>query len=498
MEQVALHHYLNEIATIKDELRKIEFTRQESLGLLMQLLCFIMEKSLLEQSCTMKDMESFVVYLMNKQGMDGRNINSNDLVNYLLIKALQNNGKPYYFDYYSFEKEKMESLHIRLIEDKMIQVEGIDSFSYSLTAQGYQFLFSTLEVEEALQMDFEQLKLKYAIQKKNFASARESVDNLFTLNRKQIQKIREYILQIKEDIGLFTTETYENTYKSTFETLGQQQKKHEEVYKLITSAKDKYIEQNMDNKNLEMEEDLNNIDYIRRRLQQLLGEQIKLFNEQQTLGEVYDEAITNVLYIGFENRLNIEKDILEVFESNVKSLDGMAKILKPLLMPKIKRTFNFSKAYSNQRIESFDTELTDEAMYLEEVVDEESEKLFEERIAFVQSIYESIVTRILSGMIHGSSFEVKLSEIFDTVEDVELLRTVLIQLHGDQNLDIRSVYKQTSEHGYTPREDFDFGYTYSSICEKNKEVKSIKSIETKVLRDRKITIINCEREVLTL
>ncbi len=490
MEQVAIHHYLNEISSIRDELRKMEFSRQQILGLIIQLLCFIMEKSLLEQSCTMKDMETYVEYLMKKQGFLESDMDYGNLVNHLVKTSLQNNGRPYYFSYYNFKEEKEENLHIRLIEDSIIQVDGADSFSYNLTAQGFQFLFSTLEVEEALQMSFEQLKLKYAIQKRNFGSARESVDNLFTLNRKQIQKISEYIVQIKEDIGLFTTENYENTYRTTFDTLSEQNEKHEELYKLITMTKNQYMEQNMDEGTSDMEDDLKNMDYIRSRLQQLLGEQRKLFKEQQTLGDVYNEAIGNVLYIGFENRLNMEKDIVEAFEENVLSLDGMANILRPLMMPDLKRNFNFARAYSPQRIESYEDVTTEDNIYLDETTDEEEEKLYIERIDYVQGTYDEMILRILDGILVSEDGGARLSELFDTVEDVELLRNVLVQLHGDHRISIAKMLKQSREHMHMPGEDFDFGYSLGRIGEKGMEIMKLGIVEIEAIEGSSVMIVN--------
>ena len=490
MEQVAIHHYLNEISSIRDELRKTEFSRQQILGLIIQLLCFIMEKSLLEQSCTIRDMETYVEYLMKEQGFLESDIDYGNLVNHLVKTSLQNNGRPYYFSYYNFKDGKEENLHIRLIEDSIIQVDGEDRFSYNLTAQGFQFLFSTLEVEEALQMSFEQLKLKYAIQKRNFGSARESVDNLFTLNRKQIQKIREYIVQIKEDIGLFTSENYESTYRTTFDTLSEQNEKHEELYKLITMTKNQYMEQNMDEGTSDMEDDLKNMDYIRSRLQQLLGEQRKLFNEQQTLGDVYNEAISNVLYIGFENRLNMEKDIVEAFEEGVMSLDGMAKILRPLLMPDLKRNFNFARAYSPQRIESYEDVTADDNIYLDETRDEEEERLYIERIDYVQESYDELILKILDGVMVSEDGQASLSELFDTVEDVELLRNVLVQLHGDHRISLSRMLKQSREHMHMPGEDFDFGYTLGRIGEKGMDIMKLGILEIEAIEGGRVMIVN--------
>lgn len=488
MEQIAIHHFINEITNIKDALRGANLSKSQALNLLIQLLCFIMEKSLLEQACTLDDIRTFIEHTMKLQGYDIYEIDLEALTRYLVRDALQNGGKPYYFNAYNFVEDHEESYHVRLIEDKIIQIESKEVFSYSLTAQGYQFLFSTLEVEEALQMNFEQLRLKYAIQKRNFGSAKDSVDNLFTLNRKQIQKIKEYITQIKEDIGLFTSEDYALTYKATFDTLDEQKEKHVELYELITRTKEQYLAQHLTNYDAKLEDDLLHIDYIRSRLQQLLGEQLKLFKEQQTLGEVYDEAISNVLYIGFENRLNIEKDLLGVFEENPKSLNAMAKILKPLFLPKMKQQFNFVKAYSSQRIEADDDGSIQEEQFMEEIIDEEAERLHAGRLEYIQETYQVIIQRLLGAIKESSDGSIKLSQLFEKFDDVGLLRNVLIQLHGDYELNIDVIIHNSREHVFTATEDFDLSYTLSRVYKDHRFSKTIGIIRTTMLMDHIITI----------
>lgn len=493
MEQVAIHQFLNEKASIREGLRLNAFTESEALNLYMELLCFIMEKSLLEQSCTLEDMEAFVVYILNKENdnIDRKEaIDYEGLTRYLVRDALQNKGKPYYFDTYNFKEKKLIQIHVRLIEDKILQIDHQDVFSYHLTSQGYEFLFGTLEVEESLQMSFEQLKLQYAIKKRNFSSARDSADNLFTLNRKQIQKIREYIVQIKEDIGVFSTLDYQETYASTFETLNEQKEKHEELYGLISRTKEQYTIQYLGKEHHEkMEEDLTNIDYIKNRLQQLVGEQLKLFGEQQTLGQVYDEAISNVLYIGFENRLNIEKTILEPFERDVMALDGMTKLLRPLMKPQLGNRFNFAKAYANQKIESENEQIQDDGYYLEKGEDEFIEKV-KERIDYIQECYKDIVKQLLNKISKSNQYRIKLSEIYDGNQDIELLRNVLVQLHSDGVFDLKALGKDSLEHIYEPGEDFDLGYSYVKCLSEESHLSRISWLECSRVQGETIVLIN--------
>jgi len=88
MELVAIHHFMNEIAVVKEGLRQTALDKREALNLLMQLLCFIMEKSLLEQSCTLKDMASYIEFLHIEQSFDDYGVDYEELVRYLVRDAL--------------------------------------------------------------------------------------------------------------------------------------------------------------------------------------------------------------------------------------------------------------------------------------------------------------------------------------------------------------------------------------------------------------------------
>ena len=231
-----------------------------------------------------------------------------------------------------------------------------------------------------------------------------------------------------------------------------------------------------------MMEDIKNIDYIKSRLQQLLGEQIKLFNEQQTLVEVYEEAINNVLYIGFENRLNIEKDILEPFEANTIAIEGLAEILRPLFLPHVNKQFNFAKAYGEQKIEVDDGIEVEEEFFLEKG-ENTNLAILKEHIDFVQRQYKDILERLLTVIFDANANEVKLSEIFQKTEDIDVLRNVLIRLHIDRVFDLKAIGSESKEYIYEPEEDFDFGYSYLNVIHANENLKKLQVLSCNTGKD---------------
>lgn len=107
-------HRRTEIVTIVDfittrvsrkiKLREYEFDGTEAINLAMLVLCFIMEKSLVEEICTKNDVAGFIrrldVDYIKKNIPDEEYLHISDL---LIKDCLQNSGIPYYFSTYNFE-----------------------------------------------------------------------------------------------------------------------------------------------------------------------------------------------------------------------------------------------------------------------------------------------------------------------------------------------------------------------------------------------------------
>ncbi len=101
-----------------------------------------------------------------------------------------------------------------------------------------------------------------------------------------------------------------------------------------------------------------------------------------------------------------------------------------------------------------------------------------------------MILRILDGILVSEDGGARLSELFDTVEDVELLRNVLVQLHGDHRISIAKMLKQSREHMHMPGEDFDFGYSLGRIGEKGMEIMKLGIVEIEAIEGSSVMIVN--------
>ncbi|HBY20528.1 MAG TPA: hypothetical protein DEG71_05890, partial [Clostridiales bacterium] len=174
-EIVAIVDFITTRVSRKIKLREYDIDGAEAINLVMLVLCFIMEKSLVEEVCTKNDVAGFIrrldVDYIKKNIPDEEYLNVAD---FLIKDCLQNSGVPHYFRTFNFETKKEEKINVKLIDDKRVAIGNESVYSYYMTPQGYKFMFNTLEIEDALKVSIEQFKLSLSIKKRNFNAARNN------------------------------------------------------------------------------------------------------------------------------------------------------------------------------------------------------------------------------------------------------------------------------------------------------------------------------------
>lgn len=165
-EIVAIVDFITTRVSRKVKFKEYEFNGGEAINLVMLVLCFIMEKSLVEEICTKNDIAGFIrrldIEYIKKNIPDEEYMNITD---YLIKDCLQNSGIPHYFSTYNFEVEKEEKINVKLIDDKRVSTGNDAVYSYYMTPQGYKFMFNTLEIEDSMKVSIEQFKLNLSIKK---------------------------------------------------------------------------------------------------------------------------------------------------------------------------------------------------------------------------------------------------------------------------------------------------------------------------------------------
>lgn len=496
-EIIAIVDFLTERISRKHKFREYELSGSQAVNLVMLVLCFIMEKSLVEEACTKQDIAGFI------RRMDVSFLRKNlkeeeypEIADYLIKDCLQNSGIPHYFITYNFERREEEKINVKLIDDKRIQFGGEGGYSYYMTPQGYKFMFNTLEIEESLQISIEQFKLSLSIKKRNFSNARNSVDNLFNISTTQIQKINYFIKKVKEDIGNAGIEEYERIYNTTFSSLEEQKSGYDSLYELIASIENSLEEGVQEGNNQVLKQETENVFYIKGRLKQIISEQSKLLLKQQELQKIYNEAVDEMLCIGFENRMNFENIVVKRLEENMDLSFPLIKVLRPLFKPSVNKFYNLQKALKEQKIHNNETVNEGNSILMSDKyfsrLESENEIKIRTRNEQYLNIFESICKYTLLSKDRELGLDQLLIEAdrdYDKlVPDIKILTSVLLKLSNLREIDFSLIMEQKNTTVFHPTEEFDAKYCVLGLLDKSTSYGKIKKLTVLLSRTEKIFI----------
>lgn len=461
-------------------------------------LCFIMEKSLLEETCTKNDIAAFIRKLdtlyLKKNIPDEEYVS---IADFLIKDCLLNNGIPHYFSTYNFESGSEERINVKLIDDKRVALENESGYSYYMTPQGYRFMFNTLEIEDAMQVSIEQFKLSLSIKKKNFSAARNNVDSLYNISKTQIQRMNYFIKKVKEDIGSAGIDEYEKIYNATFSSIDEQKEGYDNLYQLIRKVEDGIIESDrgkLDDEAFRKEAD--NIAYIKNKLKFIISEQSNVLLKQQELQKVYDEAIDNILYIGFDNRLNFEEAVTKKIEENPGLSYPLIRILRPLFKPGVNKFFNLNMALKEQRTLQKESENRGSNILMSRQYFNQLESESDLKIRRRNEQYLDIFEIICKWALASPDKEISLSKLVSEIKgeyakfvpELKILTNVLLQLSSIKSVDFTAIKGQKEKTVFNPTEEFDVKYCVLSLLEQSQSCHLISRLEVSLLKSKNVFI----------
>lgn len=497
-EIVAIVDFITTRVSRKTKLKDFGIDSDEAINIVMLVLCFIMEKSLVEEICTKNDIAGFI------RRLDTEYINKNipdeeylGIADYIVKDCLQNNGIPHYFKTYNFDAKKEEKINVKLIDDKRIFTGSDTVYSYYMTPQGYKFMFNTLEIEDAMKVSIEQFKLSLSIKKRNFNAARNNVDSLFNISKTQIQRIDYFIKRVKEDISSTGIEEYEKIYNSTFSSIEEQKQGYDSLYELIGKAENSIMDGNRTGISDEaLKKEIENIFYIKNRLKLIINEQSNLLLKQQELQKIYDEAVDNILFIGFENRLNFEEHVVKKLETDPDLAYPLIKILRPLFKPELNKLFNLKMAIKEQKIASGENNGEDTGILMSEKYFNRFESENSIKIRSLNEKYLDIFEVICKHTISSPDSQIMLSRLVlsltedyeKLVPDLKILTNVLLQLGSIKSVDFSMIKNQKRKTVFNPSEAFDIKYCVLGLLNRDRRYDTIKSLDINLSRKETIFI----------
>ena len=462
------------------------FKDHDFINLVFSVLIFIMEKTLSEDSdCDRDHILTFIEAILPEYyGLQLDKAQLIQLTDYVIKNVLQNDGVAYHFNTINYSNHTRENITIRLIADRVQEVNGSYKITYFLTDQGYDFLFRTKEIDQEIQITIEELKLKELIKRKNFKKAHDQSQNLIQMVRHKKKEIQIFMTKVKENIHNVDIEEFEKLMNSTYELLNEEYDLLGEIMDMAGRSEEK-IRQEFD-LHQKLDESLKKaqteIKQINKNIKATLSEQKDLILSRQSLSKLYIETIGDSFLYSIENRFDIDEFILKRMEHQMDRVEHFWKLVNPLFMPNLNKNINVRSLYEPQGMIKLEEEEKDHMME-QEVLSEDNEQ---EKFERINESYVEIMDFLLSCVLQSNN-QTSLENVVATlksssekfqrfVED-RLLFTTVLKLYDIGLIDLALWRTRGDKAVMNLSEEFNLEYCLYQLQSKQDYFNSIGKIE---------------------
>lgn len=167
-------------------------------NLIVSVLVFIMESTLSEDKiCTLKEINEFITRILPMYNKSFSYEQTEELTRYVVKDILMNKGEKRVYGIMNYEEERIAETSIRLISDS---IDENDEIKYTLTEQGYNFLFRTKEIDDELGFKIEEIRLKLLIVKKNYKKAVSQSRELIQMLKNKSNQLAQFEHRLNSNI----------------------------------------------------------------------------------------------------------------------------------------------------------------------------------------------------------------------------------------------------------------------------------------------------------
>lgn len=415
-------------------------------NLIFSVLVFIMEKTLTEEEeCTIKTISGFVekILIENYTYPDARE-QALPITEYIIKTILQFDGKNTYYPVMNYETREWTELRIKLLNEKVEdRPQGYVSI-YSLTDQGYDFLFRTKEVDSELSFSVEEFKLRELIKRKNYKKALQQSSSLVQMVRQKKRDLEQFIQAARGNIQELDLTKFDELISSTYKLLLDEYKALGDIENLVRKSEERirtdyglHGELTPDLKKAQME-----LKKIQQNLSSARKEQMNLINEREGSYKILKSTLEESFQFTTQKRFDFELEILRPMEKlSEESTKGLWQLFTPLFHVDPYRHLPISLLYKPQGKLS-EEESTEEVGIL---VDEMKEDVEKEHNEIINRIYLKILLSIVeeAGKRDGSiEFKAlceelkKDEETFRALTHENLLFITILKLYEMETLDV--------------------------------------------------------------
>lgn len=417
-------------------------------NLIFSVLVFIMDKTLTEEEeCTLKTISAFVEKILEDYYIypDAKEM-ALPITEYIIKTVLQFDGKNTYYPVMNYETREWVQLRIKLLNEKVEdRPQGYVSI-YSLTDQGYDFLFRTKEVDNELSFSVEEFKLRELIRRKNYKKALSQSNNLVQMVRQKKRDLEQFIQAARGNIHDLDLTKFDELISSIYKLLQEEYKALGEIQNMVRMSEGRIREDY--EKHGELTEDLKKAQTEMKRIIENLStarkEQSSLINSREGSYKILKSTLEESFQFTTQKRYDFEQEILlpmeKISEEGVKNL---WKLFTPLFHVEPYRYLPISLFYKAQGKLSEEESTEGEGILVDEVKEdvekEKNEKINGIYLRILKSIVEeagkregSIDFRTLCGELQ------KNSEEFNSLMGDNLLFITMLKLYEMETLDVRA------------------------------------------------------------
>lgn len=459
-------------------------TRDEQMNMLFTLLLYIMEYSLREEDCTIDDIAMFVEDINLEYY--GRSLNfekSKELSRFMVEGILGNSGNSMYFKAFDYDNRTYKDINIRYIDNKVVyQDGGVKRTAYYLTDEGYNMILATMEMENNLKLTVQEMLFKLHLDKADYKRAVDDIKNIFGQLRKQSQKIDEAVHSIKRNALSYSVEDYKQIMEENISTVAQTRDKFNMHRQYINEKIQEFEEKTMnsDDFTVKEKEKLNHLKTIGRYLTRTLDEHQRILEQHFDLKKLYDCELENYSNMTLVQRFPFRSDLFDVILKDASLIGNVDKILTPLFVGHMDKSFNPEKMLEYQKkLKKINEEAEDvELDFDEEEYNREREQQRLERMKKYSYSVEVFLDKLLEwGQLNLRMLSEKCDndERRKLIPTMEIFREIVIEFLTEGVIDMDELRKEQTEYLMDTSEGFVLNEMLLAIME-NKRYKRIKKI----------------------
>lgn len=365
------------------------FEAHELDNLIVSVLVFIMESTLSEDKiCTLKEINEFITKILPMYNKSFSYERTEELTRYVVKDILMNKGEKRVYGIMNYEEEHIAETSIRLISDS---IDENDEIKYTLTEQGYNFLFRTKEIDDELGFKIEEIRLKLLIVKKNYKKAVSQSRELIQMLKNKANQLTQFEHRLNSNIKQVSSVEYSTLINEIYSMLDQEHSDMQEIRNMIQTARERLIEEESngiipDEKTIAAKKEIITLE---KNIDTALDLQRSLITQSENIRLHYRETLQNAIKFMHKKTFDFEKEILTPLEkvhiNDVKLLDNL---LKPLMKIQMKKTFNVSLLYDYQKL----NESGDEPTNIDDDFESDDNELIEKQ--HVSRQYELLINEL--------------------------------------------------------------------------------------------------------